>query len=136
MITYEYECGCCHHRFEIKQSIKDEPLKKCIACNQHMLERIIFGGGAAFVRQEASTIGQLADRNTKNMGTYEKQEKRAAHKNSEKAAKKRLKEEAAAKLGGTIPEASESYTPIYGKSDKQFDKMSKEQINKYILEGK
>jgi hypothetical protein len=34
------------------------------------LERIIYGGDI-FVRREATTIGQLSDRNTKKMGKYE-----------------------------------------------------------------
>lgn len=29
---YEYECGKCHHRFEIIQRFSDRPLKKCDKC--------------------------------------------------------------------------------------------------------
>lgn len=137
MITYEYECGCCHHKFEIQQSIKDNPLKKCDACGQHMLERLMFGGQAGFVRQEAKTVGQLADRNSKKMGNYEKQDKAANHKAAEKAAKRRLREEAAAKLGGTIEHVPDNLPdPIYGKVDhKKLSKMTPKQIDNYILKG-
>lgn len=138
MITYEYECGCCGHRFEIKQSIKDNPLKKCNACGQHMLERLMFGGIGAFIQQEATTVGQLASRNTKKMGKYELQEKRQYQKEQERDAKIRLKQEAAAKLGGSIPDIPEERpTPVYGKVDyEKINKMNAEQKKKYILEGK
>ena len=29
MPTYEYICGKCEHRFDLSQSIKDEPIKTC-----------------------------------------------------------------------------------------------------------
>lgn len=32
MPTYEYACRECGHRFEIVQSMKDEPLKECPEC--------------------------------------------------------------------------------------------------------
>jgi putative FmdB family regulatory protein len=36
MPIYEYECLECGERFELRQSVKDEPVKKCVKC----------GGGA------------------------------------------------------------------------------------------
>jgi len=32
MPIYEYECGHCHHRFEVKQGFKDKPQAKCPQC--------------------------------------------------------------------------------------------------------
>ncbi len=32
MPIYEYECGSCHHRFEVKQGFKDKPQAKCPQC--------------------------------------------------------------------------------------------------------
>jgi putative FmdB family regulatory protein len=29
---YEYLCQACSHRFEVKQSIKDDPIKSCARC--------------------------------------------------------------------------------------------------------
>ena len=56
------------------QSIKAKPLVKCNKCNKMTLERVIYGGDV-FVRREATTIGQLSDRNTKKMGKYELESK-------------------------------------------------------------
>lgn len=74
MITYSYRCHTCHHEFETKQSIKEKPLTECFCCKQHSLERVIEGGMHASVRQDATTVGQRAERNSKKMGKTKVQE--------------------------------------------------------------
>jgi len=37
---YEYQCESCADRFEIKQSMKDEPLSHCPRCGKHV-QRLI-----------------------------------------------------------------------------------------------
>ena len=49
MPTYEYECGSCGHRFEIFQSIKDKPRKKCPECGKGV-ERLIGAGSAVIFK--------------------------------------------------------------------------------------
>ncbi len=44
MPTYEYKCDSCHHTFEIFQSIKDDPIKKCPNCGKNKLRKLISGG--------------------------------------------------------------------------------------------
>ncbi len=46
MPTYEYKCNACDHRFELFQSMKDGPKRKCPRCGKNALERLI-GTGAA-----------------------------------------------------------------------------------------
>jgi putative FmdB family regulatory protein len=48
MPTYEYECDACGHRFELFQSITDEPVKKCPDCGKSKARRL-FGTGAAIM---------------------------------------------------------------------------------------
>jgi putative FmdB family regulatory protein len=48
MPTYEYACHKCGHQFERFQSMRDEPLKKCPACNKAGLKRLV-GGGAGLI---------------------------------------------------------------------------------------
>ena len=36
MPIYEYQCTSCAHRFEVKQSIKDEPIKECVRCGKEV----------------------------------------------------------------------------------------------------
>tara|TARA_R110002096_G_scaffold21406_2_gene69451 strand:+ start:3524 stop:3865 length:342 start_codon:yes stop_codon:yes gene_type:complete len=66
MPTYDYICEDCFHEInDIEQSIKDKPLVKCPNCNKYKLERVIYGGCHVSVRGDVTTIGQLADKNTK-----------------------------------------------------------------------
>jgi putative FmdB family regulatory protein len=48
MPTYDYVCDACEHAFELFQSIKDEPKRKCPECGKQKLRRLI-GPGAAIV---------------------------------------------------------------------------------------
>lgn len=48
MPTYEYVCPKCHHAFELFQSMRDEPLKKCPKCNKAGVKRLV-GGGAGLI---------------------------------------------------------------------------------------
>lgn len=46
MPTYDYVCKSCSHAFELFQSMKDAPKRKCPECGKNTLERLI-GTGAA-----------------------------------------------------------------------------------------
>ncbi len=48
MPTYDYECKACHHRWELFQSIKAEPEKKCPKCGKRQAQRMI-GPGAGII---------------------------------------------------------------------------------------
>jgi putative FmdB family regulatory protein len=48
MPTYDYECKACHHRWELFQSIKAEPEKKCPKCGKRQAQRMI-GAGAGII---------------------------------------------------------------------------------------
>jgi len=47
MPTYEYVCTSCNKKFELFQSIKDEPVKTCTQCGGEV-KRII-GAGAGII---------------------------------------------------------------------------------------
>lgn len=47
MPTYEYQCDSCLHRFEVKQSIKDDPLSTCERCGK-AVRRLISSPGIMF----------------------------------------------------------------------------------------
>jgi putative FmdB family regulatory protein len=48
MPTYEYRCSNCEHEMEAFQSIKANPLKKCPACGEKTLQRLV-GTGAGVI---------------------------------------------------------------------------------------
>ena len=48
MPTYEYECQKCDHHFEVKQSMKDAPLKSCPKCRGRVKRLLGTGAGLIF----------------------------------------------------------------------------------------
>lgn len=48
MPTYDYRCKACQHEWELFQSIKANPIKKCPDCGKLKAERII-GAGAGII---------------------------------------------------------------------------------------
>lgn len=72
MPTYDYLCSACGHKFEEFQSISAPLLKKCPACKQNKLKRLIgVGAGVIF----------------KGGGFYETDYRSESYKNAEKADK-------------------------------------------------
>ena len=110
-MLYDYICSDCNYEWnDIKQSIKDKPKKKCPECGKHTLNRVIYGGAYAFV-SNTNTIGQLADKNRKDMGHYQRSELDAKAKES---------------------------SPTSGSSkatSREISQMTRSQKQKYIMEG-
>ncbi len=48
MPTYEYECSKCKNIFEVFQSMKDEPIKKCPECGGKVKRLLGTGAGIIF----------------------------------------------------------------------------------------
>jgi putative FmdB family regulatory protein len=48
MPTYDYECEKCGHRYELFQSMKDEPKKRCPKCKGKVRRLIGTGAGMIF----------------------------------------------------------------------------------------
>ena len=48
MPTYEYKCDVCGNTFDLFQSIKAEPIKKCPKCGGHVKRLIGAGAGVIF----------------------------------------------------------------------------------------
>ncbi len=63
MPTYEYKCLKCGYRFEEFQSITDEPLKVCPAC-QGELQRVLSGGVGLIFKGSGFYITDYARKNS------------------------------------------------------------------------
>lgn len=44
MPTYEYKCKECEHEWDVEQSIKADPEKKCPKCKKESAIRMVSGG--------------------------------------------------------------------------------------------
>src|ERR1700730_13010832 len=47
MPTYGYQCGRCAHKFEVRQSMSDAPLKDCPECGGE-LRKLLYPVGVQF----------------------------------------------------------------------------------------
>jgi putative FmdB family regulatory protein len=72
MPTYDYECLACKHRFEVFQSMKDEPVQFCVKCNGKVRKLfantgIIFKGSGFYVNdyKKNSTANDKAGKKSK-----------------------------------------------------------------------
>lgn len=77
MPLYDFECEPCAYYTEIRQSMDDPSMHECPICGKKTLKRVIINPPAIVCRGEPNTIGQLMDKNTRNMGKYEIQDKDA-----------------------------------------------------------
>ncbi len=48
MPTYDYVCNNCNHKWELFQSMKDNPVRKCPSCGKLKAKRVI-GPGAGII---------------------------------------------------------------------------------------
>lgn len=89
MPEYTYKCFDCEHQFDIVQSIKDSKLHKCPNCKHLSLERIIYPA-TIIMDREPTTLGQLADKNTKRAGKEKIQLLEEQNKERNKRARKEI----------------------------------------------
>jgi len=74
MPTYEYECGHCGHRFEVKQGFKDKPQAKCPQCTETARRvfhptPIIFKGSGFYVTDHRPSEKKSSPKSTGESGT-------------------------------------------------------------------
>jgi putative FmdB family regulatory protein len=93
MPLHDYECTKCGLFFnDVYQKYEDEPLTKCETCGAESLQKI-FATPSFFVKGEATTWGQLADRNAKKMGKTQVEDKEGIRKEETKSAMKQAQKE-------------------------------------------
>jgi putative FmdB family regulatory protein len=106
MPNYDFECEpCCYHA-EIFMTFQEyKSVLQCPVCEQNSLKRVILGAPNVFIKGEPTTIGQAADRNTKNMGTYEKQDaERKDRKKTKLTAEQKTKRDLHHRIVSMTPE--------------------------------
>ena len=81
---YDYECGSCHHLFELRQSFDDEPVAECPECKGDSRRKIsvvpiVFKGSGWYVNdygKRGSATGSstdVKDSSAKELSTKESQ---------------------------------------------------------------
>ena len=118
MPTYDYLCNECGCEFEQFHGFNKTP-EPC-ECGSSDIKIVINQAPMGFVKGEPTTLGQLAESNTKNMGSYELSEKRA--RQEEGNLKKQKPKNWVEKSGSA--------------TQSEINKMTKVQRANYIKDGK
>jgi len=107
MPTYHYACNECKEEFEVFHSIK-EPLRKiCPFCEKAGLS-VVLDEPPVIINKEVKTIGQLAEKNAKELGRYGLEEKMASDGSIERI-KKREKREEITKISKLSPDKQRKF---------------------------
>jgi putative FmdB family regulatory protein len=135
MITYDYECTECDNRFEVLQSIKDDAFTVCPQCEQETLRRVLHAPLYVKVVGEPTTIGQLADRNSKKMSTEDMQEAQKRYQTAKTI--NRIPEDCrpATQKSAPTQETPEWMTKPRTKTSKEVAKLSPEAVKRYVQTG-
>jgi putative FmdB family regulatory protein len=77
MPVYEYECGRCRHRFEVRQGFNDKPRAECPQCRGEARRvfhpaPIIFKGSGFYVTDSRKDTGTEKDKGKEKSTVKEK----------------------------------------------------------------
>lgn len=108
MPVYHYKCAECAVEFEAAHSIKESLWKTCPDCKKDGLSVVLDSPPTIMNRGEVKTIGQLAEKNAKNLGRYGLQERMALDGTANKIKEKEKMNEAR-KLASLSPEKKTKY---------------------------
>ena len=117
MPTYDYLCNDCGSEFEQVHGFGKTP-EPC-QCGSSNIKIVINQVPMGFVKGEPTTLGRLAESNTKKMGHYELQDKRGKHEEGNLKNKK----------------PKEWWQKSGNASKSEINKMSKAQKARYIKDG-
>jgi len=89
MPTYDYVCDACEHKFELFQSMKDDPKTKCPECGKKKLRRLIGPGAAIMFKGSGFYITDYRSEGYKKAAANDK----SSHSESKTESKKETKSE-------------------------------------------
>ena len=89
MPLYEYECGTCRRRFELRQKMTDESIRVCPSCGEAVRRviqpvGIIFKGSGWYINdsRKSETVSATTDKTDKGSSDKESSEKAAETRDS------------------------------------------------------
>ena len=108
MPIYEYECSSCAHRFDLKQSIKDDPIKECPRCGKSVTKLI--SSPAIMFKGSGWYITDYSDKMKPGAGS-ESTEKSAAGSSDKTKAPAATETAGSTPVAASAPTAPASATP-------------------------
>jgi putative FmdB family regulatory protein len=87
MPTYDYKCDACDHTWELFQSIKAEPEKKCPACGKKKARRLIGAGAGLIFKGSGFYLTDYRSKSYKDAAKADKSASESASSKSDSSAK-------------------------------------------------
>lgn len=88
MPTYDYVCNGCEHEWELFQSIKANPVRKCPGCGKLKAKRIIGAGAGVIFRGSGFYETDYRSESYKKGAKADKKSREASKKSSSDSGKK------------------------------------------------
>ncbi len=107
MPTYDYECGACNHKWELFQSIKAEPEKKCPACKKKKARRLIGAGAGLIFKGTGFYLTDYRSKSYKDAAKADKSASEAVSSKSDSSAKSEGGASKPSESGGSKPTSKE-----------------------------
>ena len=135
-----YKCRHCETIFsEVVERKNTKRRKKCPNCDKYKLESWICQVAEGIIQKDITTLGQLAEHNTKKMGRYGKQKADKEQREAKgKAKREALRQMKNAPKGMVGPEPL-AESPTFGKDlarRRRLMNMDQKQLGHYIKTGK
>lgn len=133
LVNRGYFCKACEHEFDMYQAMNDPLKKKCPKCNKNKLVQDLSGGTLHGSVKQYTTLGSIAEQNSKKLGTYGVQAKEEEVKKSQEEIIN-IRNKKLIDAGFKLPEKRE--TPAIPQKVTDLVKSgNQDAIKKYIMKG-
>lgn len=135
MVNRQYYCKGCEHEFETSQPMNEELLTKCPKCKKKKLIQDLSGSFHGSVIQY-NTIGSIAEKNRRDLGTYGREAKEQEILEKEKSIKKNKADMIRAAGLKPLESKGTKSTPLPDHVLLSMNRGDEKAVERYIYEGR
>lgn len=135
MVTRLYYCKACKHEFETSQPMHEELKTKCPKCKKKKLIQDLSGSFHGSVIQY-NTVASIAEKNSRDLGTYGREAKEQEIIEKEKSIKKNRADIIRAKGLNPVETRGRKPSPLPDHVLLSMNRGDEKAVERYIYEGR
>lgn len=135
MVTRLYYCKACKHEFETSQPMHEELKTKCPKCKKKKLIQDLSGSFHGSVIQY-NTVASIAEKNSRDLGTYGREAKEQEIIEKEKSIKKNRADMIRAKGLNPVETRGRKPSPLPDHVLLSMNRGDEKAVERYIYEGR